>query len=86
MILLALALSSSPSGSQNFLTEILIQVNFFKDHRGPILPYSEVFSFTKLVIKLGVISHFEMRTSNENSNRLDLTDLRCPSWFRSWLI
>ena len=23
---------------------------------------------------------------NENSKRLDLTDLRCPSWFQSWLI
>ena len=72
MILLALTLASSPSGSQNFLTEILIQVNFFKDHGGPILPYLEVVSFTKLVIKLGVISHFEMRTSNVNSKRLDL--------------
>ena len=26
-----------------------------------------------------------MRTSNKNSKRLDLTNLRCPSWFRSWL-
>ena len=25
-----------------------------------------------------VIDHFEMTTSNENSKRLDLTDLRCP--------
>ena len=34
----------------------------------------------------GVISHHEMRTSTVNSKRLDLTDLMCPSWFRSWLI
>ena len=27
-----------------------------------------------------VIDHFEMRTSNEHSKGLDLTDLRCPSW------
>ena len=28
-----------------------------------------------------MIDHFEMRTSNSNSKRLDLTDLRCPSCF-----
>ena len=33
-----------------------------------------------------VIDHFEMRTSNENSKGLDLTDLRCPSSSRSLLI
>ena len=86
MILLALALASSPSGSKNFLTEILTQVIFFKDHEGPILPYSKVISFTKLVIKLGVISHFEMRTSNGNNKDLDHTDLRCATRFKSWLI
>ena len=86
MILLSLALASSPSGSQNFLTEILIQVNFFKDHIGLILPYSEVVSLTKLFIKLGMISHFEMRTSNVKRKNLDLTDLRCLSQFQSWLI
>ena len=42
-----------------------------------MLPSSEVVSFTKLVIKLGVMSHFEIRTSNGNSKDLDLTDLRC---------
>ena len=52
MILLALALASSPYGSKNFLTEVLIQVNFFKDHGGLILPYLEVVSFTKLAIKM----------------------------------
>ena len=51
-----------------------------------MLPCSKVVSFTKLVIKLGVISHFEMRTSNVNSKNLDLTDLRCLSRFWSWLI
>ena len=30
-----------------------------------------------------VIDHFEMRTSNENSKILDLTDLGCPSLFWS---
>ena len=86
MILLALALASSPFGSQNFLTEILIQVNFFKDHGGPIIQYSEFVSFTKLVINLGVITHFEMRTSNVNSKNLDLTNLRCPTGFQSQMI
>ena len=52
MIVLDLALASSPSGSYNFFTEILIQVNLFKDHGGPILPYSEVVNFTKIFIKL----------------------------------
>ena len=33
-----------------------------------------------------MIDHFEMRTSNENSKRLDLTDLRCPPWFWRWMI
>ena len=83
MILLPLSLASSPSRFYNFLTGILIQVIFLKDHRGPILPYSKVVSFTKLVINLGVISHFEMRTSNVNSKYLDLNDLRCSTWFRS---
>ena len=37
MILLALSLASSPSISYTFLTEILIQVNFLKDHSVPTL-------------------------------------------------
>ena len=49
---LGLALASSPSDSYNFLTEKLIQFNFFKDHGGPILPYLEVVKFTKFVINL----------------------------------
>ena len=33
-----------------------------------------------------VIDHFEIRTSNENSKGLDLTDLRCLSWFWSGFV
>ena len=40
----------------NFLIDILIQVIFFKDQGGPILPCSEVVSFTNLFNKLGVTS------------------------------
>ena len=44
MILLALALASSPSGSYNFLTDILIQLVFFKDQGDPILPCLKIVS------------------------------------------
>ena len=44
------SLGSSLSHILFWLLE-LIQVNLFKDHGGPILPYLEVVSFTKLVIK-----------------------------------
>ena len=37
-----------------------------------MLPCSKVVSFTKLVVKLGVMSHFEIRTSNGNSKDLYL--------------
>ena len=65
----------------NFLTYILIQIIFFKDKRDLILPCSEVVSSPKLIIKLGVVSHFEMRTSNGKSRDLDLTNLRCQADF-----
>ena len=51
--------------------------------RDQILPCLEVF---QAYHQADVIYHFEMRTSNANNKGLDLTDLRCLSWFRSWLI
>ena len=37
IILMALELALSPSGSYNFFTEIAIKVNFFKDQGAPTL-------------------------------------------------
>ena len=45
-----------------------------------------IFQIKQYYRQADVIDFFEMRTSNENSKRLDLTDLRCLSWFESWLI
>ena len=71
--------------SLNFLINILVQVILFKDKRDPILPCSEFICSLRLIINLGVVSHFEMRTSNGNSRDLDLTNLRCLTWFRRWV-
>ena len=46
----------------------------------PLRSYTSMLGIFQLH-QAGVISHFEMRTSNVNSKRLDLTNLRCPSWF-----
>ena len=65
------------------LTDILIQMIFFKDQRDLVLPCSKVFISPKLVLKLSMMSHFEMRTLNGNNRHIDLTDLRCPTWLWS---
>ena len=69
--------------SWNIPTDTLVQVIFFKDQGDPILPCSEVVNSPNLIIKLGVMSHFELRTSNGNNRDLDLTNLRCPTSFMS---
>ena len=67
----------------NILTDTSIQVIFFKDQVDPILPCLEIINFTKLVIKMVVISNFEMRTSNGNNKDLGLIDLKCLTSFWS---
>ena len=85
MILLALAilllwasLASSPYGSGTSL--VIIWSKSFSSRIEEILyfraqTFLEVIKSTKIIIKLGVMSHFEMRTSNGNNRDIDLTDL-----------
>ena len=69
-------LASSPSRTG---TSLLIYVsNSFSSERS----YTSMLGICQLhqaYHQADVIDHFEMRTSNENRKRLDLTDLRCPS-------
>ena len=69
----------------NFLIDIMIQIIFFEDKGDPILPYFEVVSSPKLILKLSMMMHFEIRTSIVNKIDLDLTKLSCLVEFWRWL-
>ena len=48
----------------NFLTDILIQIIFFKDQGDHVLPFLEVINSSNIVLKIIIIGHLQMITSN----------------------
>ena len=70
----------------NLSTYVGVQFNFLQETVRSNTSMVGSWEFHQACQQAGLISHFEMRTSNVNSKRLDLTDLRCPSLFRSKLI
>ena len=68
----------------NISSNKLMQVIFFKDHRGYVLTCPEVINPSNFFLKLSMVKQiFKMRTSNGKSKYLDLTYLRCLTKFQS---
>ena len=70
----------------NLSTYVGVQFHFLQETVRSNTSMVGSWQFHQSCHQAGVISHFEMRTSNVNSKILDLINLRCPSLFRRWLI